>query len=164
MPPPVAPIDLHSSPEIPNPNAGRLPDDDLEPVDSGEGPTSCEPAVQIPQTQSARPWHGDPNYQTLCQMRDEMALIARSGRVTPKDRIAAARAAMSAASEVINWFGVETGDATDAAEQAAAQAGQEAARRAVNTGLFGSTSPRVPEPWATSPGNPNPRRRTPDGA
>ena len=161
----------------PQPAAPFVPSDDLEIegdpdlLDHGHAhdahaPASAEGAQETtaPLARPPRPWHSDPNYRTLCEMRDVMAGLAQSDkRVTPKDRVAAARVAIASADRLIDWFGVESGDTDDSAEQAAVRAGKEAARRAVNAGSFGAPNPQAPSPWATLPGDPNPHRHNGNG-
>lgn len=168
-PPPAVPFDDLAVPgEAAGPVDAPPPEvefDDLAPSpacdhghghDDGHAEAAAPPVA--PAGARAKPHHADPNYQTLKEMRDILAKVARKPYVD-RIKIDSALGAARIAGEMIDLFGLDTEQVEDGVEAAAVAAGREAARRAVNTGLFGAQTPVAPPAWATPPGDPQPKRK-----
>ncbi len=113
-----------------------------------------------PTERPAKPHHADLNYQAMVEVRDILLQIARK---PSQDRLKvdSALGVARIATEMINLFGIDLPVENDVGGVAAiaAAAGAEAARRATNMNTFGTQTPAQGRPWATIPGDPNPRRQ-----
>lgn len=123
-----------------------------------DAPGAAPGTPTAPPPKPPKPHQRDPNYRALQETRDILMGIARKPYVD-RLKVDSALGAAKIAAEMIDLFGVEAEETDDAIEAAAVAAGREAARRAVNTGLFGAQTPVQPGQWITPPGDTAPRRQ-----